>query len=296
MDRLNPGSAGPAGAPECEMPPGIPPDTQPADLNDESPSRDRVSRIVQTIEADIIPRLVRAHRAPLAAPAGPAPVVVDGALIARFVSEVLADSDTEWSQTVNELRNRGASIEMIYLDLLAPTARQLGGMWEDDEVLFSDVTVAVGRLQRVMRGLSRAFGNEVDHPADGRRALLLPAPGEQHTFGLSMVAEFFRRAGWDVVCDLDSRAYDPVAVVRAEWFDVVGFSAGVDARIDWLKSGIAAVRRASRNRAVGVMVGGPIFIASPARAVEVGADATAPDGRRAPVVAEQLLDERARRL
>ncbi len=296
MDRLNPGPAAPVVSPDCELPPALAPDTQPGDLGDEGASRERVSRIVQTIEADIIPRLVRAHRPPAAQPAVPAPVVIDGAVIARFVSEVLADGDAAWSQTVAELRERGASIDTIYLDLLAPTARQLGSLWEDDEVLFSDVTVAVGRLQRVMRSLSRSFGTEVDHPADGRRALLLPAPGEQHTFGLSMVSEFFRRAGWDVVCDLDSRALDPVSLVRSEWFDVIGFSAGAEARIDWLKSGIAAVRQASRNRAIGVMVGGPIFASNPARVAEVGADATAPDGRRAPAAAEQLLDERARRL
>ena len=36
-------------------------------------------------------------------------------------------------------------------------------------------------------------------PVDGRRILLTAVPGEQHSFGLYMVAEFFRRAGWDVV-------------------------------------------------------------------------------------------------
>jgi len=169
-------------------------------------------------------------------------------------------------------------------------------MWDEDECLFSDVTVGVGRLQRIMRNLSPAFGTEVDVPPDGRRALLLAAPGEQHTFGLSMVGEFFRRAGWDVVCEFDAGTEDPVGLVREEWFDVVGISAGVEARLDWLKSGIAAVRHASRNRAIGVMVGGPVFAADPTRASAVGADATARDGRQAPALAEKLLNERALRL
>lgn len=258
--------------------------------------QERMARIVRTIEADIIPRLVRSHRvAPEVAPAPP-PLTLDEADVGRFVQLVLAPSDAGWTESVGLLRARGVSVEALYLHLLGPAARELGRLWEEDIVMFSDVTVAVGRLHRIMRGLSPAFGSEVHMPADGRRALLLPAPGEQHTFGLSMVAEFFRRAGWDVVCDIDSRSADPVALVRSEWFDVIGISVGVAARLDWLKSGIAAVRHASRNRAIGVMVGGPVFATDADLVARVGADATAPDGRQAPVLAERLLDERALRL
>ncbi len=297
MDRLSSSGANPleGSAHECTMPDDLA--AAEAAFGSPQPSlQERLARIVRTIEADIIPRLVHAHRPlPAEAPAA-APQTIDPADVPPFVRDVLADNDTAWQQVVDRLSERGVPTEAIYLDLLSPAARLLGRMWEDDEVLFSDVTVAVGRLQRVMRRLSPAFGREVHHPADGRRALLLPAPGEQHTFGLAMVAEFFRRGGWDVVCDLDARSVDPVGLVRAEWFDVIGISAGVEARIDWLKSGIAAVRHASRNRAIGVMVGGPVFVAVPGRAGDVGADATAPDGRQAPIVAERLLDERARRL
>jgi MerR family transcriptional regulator, light-induced transcriptional regulator len=258
--------------------------------------QERMARIVRTIEADIIPRLVRSHRPEPAAPQPPTVPTLDEADIGRFVQLVLAPGEAGWMDTIALLRARGLSVEAIYLDLLGPAARELGRLWEEDLVMFSDVTVAVGRLHRIMRTLSPAFGSEVDVPADGRRVLLLPAPGEQHTFGLSMVAEFFRRAGWDVVCELDSRSADPVALVRNEWFDVIGISVGVAARLDWLRAGISAVRHGSRNKAIGVMVGGPVFAADPELPARLGADATAPDARHAPVLAERLLDERARRL
>jgi MerR family transcriptional regulator, light-induced transcriptional regulator len=213
-----------------------------------------------------------------------------------FVELVLADQEAGYSEMIAGLRIRGVSVESIYLDLLAPAARELGRRWEEDLTSFSDVTVAIGRLQRLMRGLSPGFGSEVEAPADGRRILLIPAPGEQHTFGLSIVAEFFRRAGWEVVGADGKEGLDTATLVRKEWYDVVGISVGVEARLDWLKSGIAALRGASRNRAVGVLVGGPVFSLYPERAAEVGADATAPDGRQAPDVAEGLLGSRARRL
>jgi len=296
MDRLNAGTVSTlAESAHCEPPDLSRPDLLPNEASQPS-LQERMARIVRTIEADIIPRLVRSHREPAQGPAEAVSPTLSEVDVPRFVAQVLADSEGPAAQTVITLREQGASVEALYLDLLAPAAAELGRMWEEDECMFSDVTVGVGRLQRLMRGLSPAFGTEVDVPPDGRRALLLAAPGEQHTFGLSMVGEFFRRAGWDVVCEFDSGAEDPVGLVRAEWFDVVGISAGVEARLDWLRSGIAAVRHASRNRAIGVMVGGPVFAADPTRAAAVGADATARDGRQAPVLAEQLLNERARRL
>ncbi len=258
--------------------------------------QERLARIVRTIEQDIIPRLVHAHRDPVAAPEQVVAVLVSAEDLQQFLPLILASEDAGWQAQLERLLTRGMGVDEIYLGLLTPAARELGRMWEADQCSFTDVTVALGRMQRVMRMLSPAFGREVDHPADGRRVLLLPAPGEQHTFGLSIVAEFFRRAGWEVVGDTEARIADPAALVRREWFDVIGISVGIESRLDWLKSGIAAVRNASRNRAIGVMVGGPVFVANPERAAELGADGTAVDGRQAPVMAEQLLEQRLRRL
>jgi methanogenic corrinoid protein MtbC1 len=299
MDRLNAGMANALSEapPRCETRSLAHAELLLGGVVGEPSLQERMARIVRTIEADIIPRLVRAHRPETEAEeAGGQAQALGGDEVARFVNQVLAESDHASTETIAALRERGVSVEGIYLDLLCPAARELGRMWEDDECLFSDVAVAVGRLQRIMRTLSPAFGAEVEVPADGRRALMVAAPGEQHTFGLSMVGEFFRRAGWDVVCHLDPRGDDPIGLVRDEWFDVIGISAGVEVRMDWLKSGISSIRHASRNRAIGVMVGGPLFVADPGRARAVGADATASDGRQAPILAEQLLNERARRL
>ena len=44
---------------------------------------------------------------------------------------------------------------------------------------------------------SLVMGFDATYKEGGRRALLVSVPGEQHSFGVTMVAEFFRRAGWD---------------------------------------------------------------------------------------------------
>ncbi len=53
------------------------------------------------------------------------------------------------------------------------------------------------------------------------------------------------------------------------------------------------MRRASRNRGMSVIVGGPVFALHPERAAEAGADGTARDAREAPVLASRLVAAKA---
>jgi methanogenic corrinoid protein MtbC1 len=254
-------------------------------------AKERLAHLARTIEADVIPRLVQAHRQTAAA-ANTEPVAApqqSADQVAAFVALIVADTDLQVQASVDLKRRNGMSVEALYLDLFAPAARLLGEMWSDDLCDFSTVTVALGRLQRLLRELSPAFGTEVEHPANGRRALFAQPADEQHSFGLSMVAEFFRRDGWDVFGVVGGALDDPLARVRKEWADVVGLSVGSERRLDWLRNCVADVRAASRNPAVVVLVGGPIFALHPEWVAGVGADATARDARDAPRIASRLL-------
>lgn len=271
----------------------------------QSPSpEERLARLVRTIEADIIPRLVQAHRGPdvaAAATARPAPglrrvhEVSAGIEPRSFARLVLASGETQWLDPIERLRAAGCSDESICLDLLAPAARELGELWTADLCSFSDVTIGTGRLMQLMRRLGPADGSSHDVATDGRRVLLVAAPGEQHTFGISMVMDFFSRDGWEVVGDIDGTRLDAVALVAKEWFDVVGFSLGHVARFESLAMIVKQVRQSSRNRSISVLVGGPVFAEHPELVQRLGADATAFDGRSAPQEANRLLAQRHRR-
>jgi MerR family transcriptional regulator, light-induced transcriptional regulator len=251
-------------------------------------AKERLARLARTIESDVIPRLVQALRTGQVVQM-PAPAMAEGITVDVFVKQIIEHTDVQIASTLLRLRERGLTVEAIYLELFGPAARRLGEMWEEDLCDFSTVTVALGRLQRLLRELSPAFGTEVEHPPHGRRALFVQPRDEQHSFGLSMVAEFFRRDGWDVIGGVGGAVAHPEHKVRDEWVDVVGFSIGADSRICWLRDTIAAVRSASRNPHLTVLVGGPPFVAHPEWADDAGADGTARNGKDAPVVAERLL-------
>ena len=250
-------------------------------------TRARVARLARAIETEVIPRLVQHHRDP-SDDGAPHP---NEAEVEVLVRALVADSEVRIVALLEAVQARGVGLGLIYTDLLAPAARRLGEMWEDDSADFATVTVGLGRLQRLLRHLSPAFGSEVQHPPHGRRVVLTQPDTEQHIFGLSMVAEFFRRDGWDVLGGVAGVGIDAVAWVRRDWFDAVGFSIGSELSLDWLRQTIEEVRRVSRNPAVVVLVGGPLFTLNPGWARDVGADATT-DGRTAPQLAETIVLQR----
>jgi len=249
------------------------------------------SLLAEAIRGEVLPRLALAHRAMTAPIAGDLPSVADcrAVEVADLADVAIRQDASRVLDFVNELAGDEISVADVYLDLLAPAARRLGEMWSEDRCDIADVTLGLWRLREVMRDLGPAFHREVISSDHGRAVLLLPSPGETHSFGLQMVSDFFARAGWNVFGSPHMQDEDIGEWVRGESFAIVGFSAHCETGLDALAEAIRLVRRRSRNRAVGVMVGGPVFAAHPELAAEVGADATASDGRQTVVQANGLM-------
>lgn len=244
-----------------------------------------------TVETEVVPLLLRAYRPPSETPcaATPSMPLLRSEDIANLADLLISQNVQAAACVIEDRRQKGVPMESLYLDLLGPAAKYMGTLWEQDICDFGDVTLGMCHLRQILRDLSPTFLNGAERKDPSRRALLMTTPGEQHSFGLFMVAEFFRRTGWDVVAAAPASRQDMAALVRREWYAVVGLSAACDTRIDLVDSSIRTIRQVSKNRSVAVMVGGPLFLEHPEYAIQVGADAAATDGRQAPKVAEMLL-------
>jgi MerR family transcriptional regulator, light-induced transcriptional regulator len=250
----------------------------------------------RAIEEQVIPRLIRAHPE---SGGGFCPPLTNTHQISplqlREFSKMAIASDFGAAQKrVRTLQAGGMPVAAIYLELLAPAARDLGTLWEEDLCDIADVTIGLGRLQQLLRELSPNFHHAMGRISGGWRLLLLPSPGERHTFGLAMAAEFFRHAGWDVAGGPGLAGDLPVVMAAREWFDVIGFSLASDFHIEELRNCIGDVRKAALNPHVGIMVGGPVFATHPQYGALVGADVAVADGRLASELAAKLVVERAR--
>jgi methanogenic corrinoid protein MtbC1 len=247
--------------------------------------------LAQLIEAEIIPRL-------LAAPQGGGPGevipmstgVITAAELERFASKAMVEDFSQLMDNVDLFMRRGVAVETIYFDLLAPAAKRLGVMWEQDLCTFTDVTIGLCRLQQIVYEFADRVHVE-NGGGDGRTALFALTPGDQHSLGLIMVVEFFRQAGWRTICMPDATAEDLVDMVKAERFDLIGFSMANECWLEPLPPLIRRLRDCSSNRDVRVIVGGRVFSDNPARVAEVGADETAQDAREAVRTAARLFSE-----
>lgn len=274
----------------------------PIDQNDSEPaapdepgraSRGSAGLLARAVESEIIPRLVRAH-SPHPQPEARDPHI-DAQEVEHLTDQLLHGDDLALSEIINGLRRRGVSVQAIFLDLLTPAARRLGDFWSCDTCSFTEVTVAMGRLQQLLRANSSAFGlnNISDGKAADRRVLLLPCPGEQHTFGLSIVAEFFYRAGWDVTTSFMQPSASLHQLVERQWFDVVGLSLSDVAGVGRLNDCIRQIRRASMNPHLPILAGGSVFVLNPRLAETTAADAVVWRADEAPEAATRLLERQS---
>jgi hypothetical protein len=182
---------------------------------------------------------------------------------------------------IDALRSEGRSLESIYLDVLAPAASHLRDLWSDDFCGFADVTLALCNLQAILRLLATDF--LADATETGQRTLLVaPQPSDDidvglPVFGLMLMAQFFRRDGWEARIECDMTRVAARGALSREWFDLVEIMTQSDKDLDRVAAGIRAIRRDSPNRSIGVIVCGQVFADHPEFVRLVGADLMATD-------------------
>ncbi len=242
--------------------------------------------LTEVIETQIIPRLVQAHRVSQAE-ADPTTqgLGISPKQLATFVSLSKSSQTSETTQFIDELLHQGITTDRIFLELIAPAARQLGLMWEQDLCDFTEVTCGLVRMHEITHRLGFEYQNGPQLGGDVQRIMLASAPGSQHFLGMTIVSDFFRKAGWDVVIEISLSEQELVHAVSNEWFDVIGISCATEAQLKNLPGLIRALKAASGNPEPGVLLGGPIFTLQTHDARSLGADGICIDVKEAVALA-----------
>ncbi len=242
--------------------------------------------LLGTIEGEIIPRLLLAHRT-AAAPTikGDDPSLHDGDR-ARFLKILRSESAASSRSFVDALLERGVRPEQILLDLLTSAARGLGELWEEDLCDFTEVTIGLCRLHEILHALG---ADPVHAQENAPRVVLATILGDQHVFGMVMVAEFFRREGWWVWSEPGAPHAQLADLLGKQRFDVLGVSLACSHSVREVAAEIGALRRASRNEELKVLVGGRLVSEHRTIVGDVGADGSAIDASQAPIAGRELL-------
>lgn len=175
-------------------------------------------------------------------------------------------------QVVFGWQRQGQSLEDIYLQGIVPCARMLGDWWCADRLDFATITIASAHLQQLLHDFSHEFLQESSQPRNGWSLLLLSEPGAQHSMGLFMLSEFFKRAGWTVVVGVPQDVAEFKRLFQSDWFDAVGVSLSTDRHLDSLARLLPQLREHSDNLNLRIFVGGPMASVSPERLQGLGAE------------------------
>lgn len=118
--------------------------------------------------------------------------------ITEFCEALLSAQEREADDLIVTERRDGVRVEVIYLGYIAGAARRLGEMWDADEISFLQVTLACGKLYRIIRALRHVMAPAIVEDRDEWPAMFALVPGETHSLGIEMATDIFRREGWDV--------------------------------------------------------------------------------------------------
>lgn len=188
---------------------------------------------------------------------------------------------------IDAAREAGVDLGSLYMEVFQPAMREIGRLWQENEISVADEHLATAITQAAM---ARAFEHAFSWgPGGGRSLLAACADLERHEVGLRMICDLLDLRGWDTTylgatVPLDSL----VAMVRRKRPDAVALSVAIAPHLPRLRLMIEAIRSLIPDPPL-ILVGGRPFLDDPTLATRVGADLTAPDALQAVELLEQRI-------
>lgn len=180
-------------------------------------------------------------------------------------------------QVVFGWQRQGQSLEDIYLHGITPCARLLGVWWSEDRLDFAMTTIASTHLQQLLHDFSDEFLQENMRVRNGCSLLLLTEPGAQHSMGLFMLSEFFKRAGWAVCMGVPLNMAEFNRLCHSDWFDAVGVSVSTDRHLNAMAISLSRLPDSAPNARAYRFVGGPMAVVAPGALAVLGCEVLALD-------------------
>lgn len=181
------------------------------------------------------------------------------------------------SELYSEIRHRGISAEQV-IDVYFPAASDwIGAQWHECEIDILETSIALARLQMLLRELGRAMASDRAGQRDGHCVLLTLPAGEQHTLGAMIAANQLRRSGVSVKLSFAPNPLEMQKLMRESRFSAVFVSF---ANRSNLASGADLIKRVRdySGRELLVVCGGGIvaemgqMLSSVELAAQLGAD------------------------
>jgi methanogenic corrinoid protein MtbC1 len=210
-----------------------------------------------------------------------------GVLAAAYLASLLEGERRQASELVLDAVEDGVSVKEIYLHVFQPCQREIGRLWQRNEVTVAEEHYVTAATQLIMSQLyPRIFSAETT----GRRLVATCVGGELHEIGVRMVADFFEMEGWDTYyLGANTPTGSILETLESRQPDLLGISATITFNLDEVIDLVKEVRSAENGDGLPILVGGRPFLKTEGLWERVGADGYAPDAQEAIRKAEELL-------
>lgn len=176
-----------------------------------------------------------------------------------FVALITRDGPQKTEQYITELLNLGMGIDLIVLELIPRIARKLGNQWASDSLSFAEVTIATGRLQKLIYSLDHLYQETRTSPTTTHSILVTAAPGSHHTLGPLILSNYFTWAGWSVLSETVPSERFIETTVTSKSLTAIAVSIADYDQLDRLPKLIQSIRNKSLNPAIIVLTGGSLY-------------------------------------
>lgn len=190
---------------------------------------------------------------------------------------------------IRKTAEEGTSIFDLHRYVLAPAKREIGRLWQINELTVGHEHFA----SRVTQSMLSQLEPHIHQPFRRNRTILsLCPPGEVHDTGLRMVADAFQMDGWT---SYDLGANVPLASLRSTLFrtqpDIVLLSLTTPLNLQATEQVIAQLRRSPSFKGTKILVGGRFLGRYSKICSAIGADGCASEPSEAVPAARALLNE-----
>lgn len=191
----------------------------------------------------------------------------------QMAQALLADTEAPAQALAEQVAGLLPDAAALGAHVLGPVSRSMAQAWMDDRCTGTQLVVAQGRLQGLMR---RACPGTDTGGAVRPQALVALWPGETHVAGATFAGIALDSAGWAVRCAFPARLAELEDHVARHAIDLLHIAISpVFCRDEQLPAIAAAVRRlrqAALQPRMLVVLGGQAFQELPGLAVVLGAD------------------------
>jgi len=225
------------------------------------------------------------------APAQPTSFIASDAPLAdlarAYLDALLRGERATASQLILDAVERGASIKDIYLHVFQRTQREIGRLWQTNQISVAQEHYCTAATQVVM---SQLYPRIFSTTKTGRKLVVTCIGGELHEIGARMVADFFEMEGWDTYFLGANTPTDSILRMLDERrADALAISATMTFHVRHVADLIERVRMTRWTKPPKLLVGGYPFNLSPTLWQTLGADGYARDAQEAIETAKQLV-------